>query len=44
MPVRHDLPGVGSNLSDHYVTRIAHRVKDGTLSINQLARAPKVFR
>jgi choline dehydrogenase len=44
VPVRHDLPGVGSNLSDHYVTRIAHRVKDGTLSINQLARAPRVFR
>ena len=21
--VRHDLPGVGSNLNDHYVTRIA---------------------
>jgi choline dehydrogenase len=44
VPVRHDLPGVGSNLSDHYVIRIAHRAKDGTLSINQLARAPRVFR
>ena len=44
VPVRHDLPGVGSNLSDHYVVRIAHRAKAGTLSINQLARAPGVFR
>jgi choline dehydrogenase len=44
VPVRHDLPGVGGNLSDHYVIRIAHRAKDGTLSINQLARAPRVFR
>ena len=39
---RHDLPGVGGNLSDHFVTRISHRVKDA-LSINQLARAPRVI-
>ena len=43
VPVRHDLPGVGNNLSDHYVTRVTHRAKAGTLSINQLARAPRVF-
>jgi choline dehydrogenase-like flavoprotein len=41
--VRHDLPGVGSNLNDHYVIRISHRAKPGTMSINQLARAPRVF-
>ena len=35
--VRHDLPGVGGNLSDHYATRISIRVKDA-LSINQLSR------
>ena len=41
--VVHDLPGVGANLSDHYVTRISHRAKPGTLSINEMARAPRVF-
>ena len=35
--VRHDLPGVGGNLSDHYVVRVSHRVKD-QITINQLAR------
>jgi len=41
--VRHDLPGVGANLSDHYVIRVSHRARPGTLSINQLARAPRLF-
>ena len=36
-----DLPGVGSNLSDHYVTRVSHRVKD-LISINELARGARV--
>src|SRR5690606_30121825 len=35
--VRHDLAGVGSNLSDHYVARISIRVKN-TRSINELSR------
>ena len=35
--VAHDLPGVGGNLSDHYATRISHRLKDA-VSINQLSR------
>ncbi len=39
--VRHDLPGVGANLSDHYCARIAHRVKDA-VSINQLARGVRL--
>lgn len=39
----HDLPGVGSNLSDHYVTRVSHRVKD-LISINELARGARVLR
>jgi choline dehydrogenase len=38
----HDLPGVGGNLSDHYVVRINHRVK-GAVTINQLARVPRVI-
>ena len=35
--VVHELPGVGANLSDHYVARVSHRVRDA-ISINQLAR------
>ncbi|MDA1311364.1 MAG: GMC family oxidoreductase N-terminal domain-containing protein [Proteobacteria bacterium] len=41
--VRHDSPGVGGNLSDHYVARIAHRVRD-TVSINQLSRGMRLLR
>ena len=37
----HDAPGVGANLSDHYVIRVSHRVKD-VLSINQLARGARL--
>jgi choline dehydrogenase len=37
----HDLPGVGANLSDHYVIRVSHRVKDA-ISINQLARGVRL--
>jgi choline dehydrogenase len=37
----HNLPGVGGNLSDHYVTRIAHRVKNA-VTFNELARFPRV--
>jgi len=35
--VRQDLPGVGANLSDHYVVRVAHRVR-GAVTLNELAR------
>ena len=35
--VRHDLPGVGANLSDHYVVRVIHRVR-GLTTINELSR------
>jgi choline dehydrogenase len=35
--VVHHLPGVGANLQDHYVSRVAHRVR-GEISINRLAR------
>jgi choline dehydrogenase len=40
--VVHDLPGVGTNLSDHYAIRISHRVRDA-VSINELARPPRLF-
>lgn len=39
--VVHDLPGVGGNLSDHYATRLAIRVKD-QVSINEYARGPRL--
>jgi choline dehydrogenase len=39
--VLHDLPGVGANLSDHYVARVSHRVRDA-MSINQLARGVRL--
>jgi choline dehydrogenase len=40
--VQHDLPGVGGNLSDHYVVRISHRVQNA-LTINEMARVPRVI-
>ncbi|UUX51596.1 GMC family oxidoreductase N-terminal domain-containing protein [Nisaea acidiphila] len=43
LPMVHDLPGVGANLSDHYVTRITHRVRDA-ISMNQLSRGWRVLR
>lgn len=41
--VVHDLPGVGANLSDHYVTRVSMRMKD-TITINQLAHGWRLVR
>src|ERR1700710_1673642 len=43
VPVVHDLRGVGSNLQDHYVARVSHRVK-GAVSINTLARGIRLAR
>jgi len=39
IPVRHDLPGVGANLIDHYVIRLVHRVQ-GARTVNELAKFP----
>jgi choline dehydrogenase len=39
--VRHDLPGVGANLADHFGARIKHRVH-GEMTMNQLSRFPHV--
>jgi choline dehydrogenase-like flavoprotein len=41
--VRHELPGVGASLSDHYAVRVTHRVKD-EVSVNQLARGLPLMR
>jgi choline dehydrogenase len=41
--VRHDLPGVGANLSDHYTIRLVHRMKK-LVSINELARGARLAR
>tara|TARA_B100000676_G_C18072485_1_gene845277 strand:+ start:158 stop:1756 length:1599 start_codon:yes stop_codon:yes gene_type:complete len=41
--VKHDLEGVGQNLQDHYVIRVAHRLRAGELTINQVSRPPRVF-
>jgi choline dehydrogenase len=40
--VLHDSPGVGSNLNDHYVVRISHRIKD-MITINEMARGPRLL-
>jgi choline dehydrogenase len=41
--VVHDLPGVGANLSDHYVVRVSHRVT-GAVTINELSRGVRLAR
>ena len=41
--VVHDLRGVGSNLQDHYVARVSHRVK-GSISVNRLSRGIRLAR
>jgi choline dehydrogenase len=41
VPVVHELPGVGANLSDHYVVRVSHRLRD-EVSINELSRGLKL--
>ena len=37
-----DMPGVGANLQDHYVSRISHRVRDA-ISINEKSRGLRVL-
>ncbi|MAI48681.1 MAG: choline dehydrogenase [Hyphomicrobiaceae bacterium TMED74] len=41
VPVVHDLPGVGANLSDHYVVRVSYRIKE-LLSINEYSRGMRL--
>jgi choline dehydrogenase len=40
--VRHDLPGVGENLQDHFITRQAWRAKNVT-TYNERARGPRLL-
>ncbi|MFZ2157517.1 MAG: GMC family oxidoreductase N-terminal domain-containing protein, partial [Bradyrhizobium sp.] len=42
VPVVHDLPGVGGNLTDHFSVRFVMKVKDIT-TINELSRAPRLW-
>ena len=44
IPVVHALPGVGENLQDHFVVGLTYRLKRGTLSVNELARGPRLLR
>jgi choline dehydrogenase len=44
IPVVHALPGVGENLQDHFVVGNTYRLKKGTLSVNELARGPRLVR
>ena len=39
--VRHDLAGVGGNLSDHYVARVSQRIKNAR-SINEMSRGVRL--
>jgi choline dehydrogenase len=41
--VLHDLPGVGSNLADHWGARMKHRVRKSEITMNQLSRFPRVI-
>jgi len=36
-----DLPGVGTNLQDHYVMSATYRLKPGVVSVNELTRGPR---
>ncbi|WP_114226814.1 MULTISPECIES: GMC family oxidoreductase [Sphingomonas] len=42
--VVHELAGVGENLQDHYVVGETYRLKAGTISVNELARGPRLLR
>jgi choline dehydrogenase len=35
---QHALPGVGKNFRDHYFVRLSARLKDGVISLNQMAK------
>ncbi|MBC7668413.1 MAG: GMC family oxidoreductase N-terminal domain-containing protein [Gemmatimonadaceae bacterium] len=40
--VIHDLPGVGENLQDHYVTGARFRLKAGTISVNEQSKGARL--
>ncbi len=41
LPVVVDAPGVGANLQDHYVITCTFRLKQGTVSVNELTRGAR---
>lgn len=38
----HELPGVGENLIDHYSARMVMRARPGVVTLNELARGPRL--
>jgi choline dehydrogenase len=40
--IRHELPGVGQNFRDHYAVRLVCRAKKGTVTLNELAKGPRL--
>ncbi len=42
VPVVRERPGVGSNLMDHYSARIVMRARPGVVTLNELARGPRL--
>ena len=42
VPVVHELAGVGENFRDHFAARMVMRAKKGTLTLNELARGPRL--
>jgi choline dehydrogenase len=44
IPLVHASSGVGENLQDHFVVGLTYRLKRGTLSVNELARGPRLLR
>ncbi|MGI4941530.1 MAG: GMC family oxidoreductase [Janthinobacterium lividum] len=42
VPVVHELRGVGENFRDHYAVRCVVRARPGTITLNELARGPRL--
>ena len=42
VPVIHALPGVGENFRDHFAARMVMRAKQGTATLNEIARGPRL--
>ena len=40
--VRRELPGVGQNFRDHYAVRLVCRAKKGTVTLNEMAKGPRL--
>lgn len=41
--IRHELPGVGQNFRDHYAVRLVCRAKKGTVTLNEMAKGPRLM-